>query len=285
MNETVRFGIGGDFMLWQKSWRETRWTFLMVLLVVSLLIAGQDLWRQPDLIGSASCLPWRPAAQFAQQDDPRWGERKQYLALLRSGSGCVWWYWSSLQFIWPWYAIAMTATLINFLGPLTGAQGAAARFTFSLPVSRRKALLTDAAVVAIEMILVALVASLIYPIAIRLTGRWFPFKGMVIYALLLALGGMIFIAFAFLLMVIFNNKWIVMAIGIPAAFAIIPITGFLRIWFNPLDELPWWHIYHVMSGETYFRYGRIPWLALLASLAVSAALMFAAVRIYERRDF
>jgi hypothetical protein len=40
-----------------------------------------------------------------------------------------------------------------------------------------------------------------------------------------------------------------------------------------------------MSGETYFRYGKIPWLGLLASLAVSAAMMFAAVRIYERRDF
>jgi hypothetical protein len=40
-----------------------------------------------------------------------------------------------------------------------------------------------------------------------------------------------------------------------------------------------------MSGETYFRHGKIPWPGLLASLAVSALMMFAAARIYERRDF
>jgi hypothetical protein len=40
-----------------------------------------------------------------------------------------------------------------------------------------------------------------------------------------------------------------------------------------------------MSGETYFRYGKIPWLGLLASLALSALMMLTAVRIYERRDF
>jgi hypothetical protein len=54
---------------------------------------------------------------------------------------------------------------------------------------------------------------------------------------------------------------------------------------RPVEEFPWWHIYHVMSGETYFLYGKIPWLGLLASLAVSALMMFAAARIYERRDF
>jgi hypothetical protein len=51
------------------------------------------------------------------------------------------------------------------------------------------------------------------------------------------------------------------------------------------EEYPWWNVYHVMSGETYFRYGKIPWLGLFASLAVSASMVFAAVRIYERRDF
>lgn len=51
------------------------------------------------------------------------------------------------------------------------------------------------------------------------------------------------------------------------------------------DEFPWWSVYHVMSGESYFRYGQIPWPGLFISLALSAALMVAAVRIYKRRDF
>jgi hypothetical protein len=186
---------------------------------------------------------------------------------------------------WPLIATMITAALSQSSCSQTGASGAAVRFTFSLKVSRRKALLTQAAFVAIGMSLSVLAPSLIYPIAIRLTGRWFPFGSTVIYALLLALGGVVFIAFAFLMMVIFNNQWIVMAIGVLAASGPIPILFPWGARVTMLDEFPWWHVYHVMSGETYFRYGRIPWLGLLASLAASALMMFAAVRIYERRDF
>jgi hypothetical protein len=39
-----------------------------------------------------------------------------------------------------------------------------------------------------------------------------------------------------------------------------------------------------MAGESYFFHGRIPWLGLLISLVLSVVFMFAAVRIYERRD-
>jgi hypothetical protein len=40
----------------------------------------------------------------------------------------------------------------------------------------------------------------------------------------------------------------------------------------------------MMSGESYFYHGQIPWLGLSISLILSAVFMFAAVRIYERRD-
>jgi len=40
-----------------------------------------------------------------------------------------------------------------------------------------------------------------------------------------------------------------------------------------------------MSGEMYFRTGRMPWLGLLASAAGSVALLYAAARNFARRDF
>jgi len=44
-------------------------------------------------------------------------------------------------------------------------------------------------------------------------------------------------------------------------------------------------IFHVMSGEAYFRHGQLPWLGLVASMALSAALLFGAARNLARQDF
>jgi hypothetical protein len=159
-----------------------------------------------------------------------------------------------------------------------GGLGAAGLFTFSLPVSRRRVLLTHASLVAVEMALVALAPSLLFPLAFRLIGADVSFGSTVVHALLFTLGGTVFISLTFLLTAVFNSQFKAIAIGFAVVFALLfPI--------RPFEEFPWWNVYHVMSGETYFRYGRIPWLGLLASLAVSALMMFAAVRIYERRDF
>jgi hypothetical protein len=233
---------------------------------------------------------WRPLEQAdlaqwvssLQERAPSWSEdSRRFLPLLSSYQGYVWSYWFKLALLimWPMYAVAQGATLGAASCPwMAGGHGAAGLFTFSLPVSRRRVLLTHAALVAVEMVLIALVPSLVFPIASRLIGGEVPFGSTVVYALLLSLGGMVFPAFSFLLTAIFNNQWKVLVIGIAFSFAL-----FFPI--RPVEEFPWWNVYHVMSGETYFRYGKIPWLGLLASLAVSALMTFIAVRIYERRDF
>jgi len=217
-----------------------------------------------------------------QEGAPNWSEdSRRLLPLLISHQGYVWSYWFKLSLLgmWPMYAVAQGVTFGSTSCPwMAGGHGAAGLFTFSLPVSRRRVLLTHAALVGAEMVLVALAPSLLFPIVSHLTGGDVPFGATVIYALLLSLGGMVFPAFTFLLTAVFNNQWKVLVIGIAVVFAL-----FLPI--RLAEEFPWWNIYHVMSGETYFRYGKIPWLGLLASLAVSALMTFAAVRIYERRDF
>jgi len=217
-----------------------------------------------------------------QERAPRWSEDlRRLLPLLSSYQGYVWSYWfkSALLIMWPMYAVMLGATMVAASCPwMTGGQGAAGLFTFSLPVSRRRVLLTHAALVAVEMVLVALAPSLMFPIASRLIGGEVPFGSTVIYALLLSLGGMVFPAYSILLTAVFNNQGKELVIGIAVSFAL-----FFPI--RTVEEFPWWNVYHVMSGETYFRYGRIPWLGLFVSLAVSALMIFVAVRIYERRDF
>jgi ABC-2 type transport system permease protein len=255
-------------MLWQKSWWETRRGFLVFIVTTLLFVVWRPLEAQ-----------W--VSSF-QERAPAWGEDlRRLLPLLSSHQGYVWSYWFKLALLimWPMYAVAMGVTLGSASCPwMVGGHAAAGLFTYSLPVSRRRVLLTHAALVAVEMVLVALAPSLVFPIVSHLTGGDVPFGSTVIYVLLLSLGGMVFPAFTFLLTAVFNNQWNVLVIGIAVIFAL----------FFPIrlvEEYPWWNVYHVMSGETYFRYGKIPWLGLLASLAVSALMMFAAVRIYERRDF
>src|SRR5215510_6154150 len=258
----------GDSMLWRKSWLETRLLVLAFTGTALLFVVLSPLGTQ----WVSSLLEGAPTLS----EDSR-----LLLPLLSSHQGYVWLYWFKLAllFMWSVYAVAQGVMLVAASCPwMAGGLGAAGLFTFSLPVSRRRVLLTHAALVGVELFLLALAPSLMFPIVSHLTGGDVPFGSTVVYALLLSLGGMVFPAFSFLLMVVSNNQWKVVAIGYAVVF----------IFFFPIrlfEEFPWWNVYHVMSGETYFRYGQIPWLGLIASLAVSALMMFAAVRIYERRDF
>ena len=255
-------------MLWRKSWLETRLLVLVFTGTALLFVVLSPLGTQ-----------W---VSSLQEGAPTWSEdSRRLLPLLGSYQGNVWLYWFKLAFpvIWSLYAVAQGMMLVVASCPwMAGGSGAAGLFTFSLPVSRRRVLLTHAALVGVELLLLALAPSLMFPIVSHLTGGDVSFGSTVVYALLLSLGGMVFPALSFLLMVVSNNQWKVVWIGNPVVF----------IFFFPIrlfEEYPWWNVFHVMSGETYFRYGKIPWFGLLASLAVSALMMIVAVRIYERRDF
>jgi hypothetical protein len=255
-------------MLWRKSWWETRLLVLVFTGTALLFVVLSPLGAQ-----------W---VSSLQEGASTWSEdSRRLLPLLSSHQGYVWLYWFKLALliIWSLYAVAQGVMLVATSCPwMAGGSGAAGLFTFSLPVSRRRVLLTHAALVGVELLLLALAPSLMFPIVSHLTGADVPFGSAVVYALLLSLGGMVFPAFSFLLTVVSNNQWKVLAIGNAVVWAFFfPIRLF--------EEYPWWNVYHVMSGETYFRYGKIPWLGLFASLAVSASMMFVAVRIYERRDF
>lgn len=211
-----------------------------------------------------------------------WGVNPQQLiSLLGDYDGIVWWNWFNavLLELLPLYAVIVGTSFIAYsCPPAGGSRKAACLFTISLPVSRRRILLTHAALTAIEIFLVAVAPSLFYLIASGLAGRRFSYWNAVIYLLLLALGGMVFLAFSFLLAVIFSNQWKAIIIGVSIVVA-------LHWPFGRFEEYAWWNVYHLMSGETYLRYGQIPWIGLFVSLAVSALMVFAAARIYERRDF
>jgi hypothetical protein len=44
-------------------------------------------------------------------------------------------------------------------------------------------------------------------------------------------------------------------------------------------------VFEVMSAESYFRAGRVPWFGLLVSSALSMGMLYGAAANFEQRDF
>jgi ABC-type transport system involved in multi-copper enzyme maturation permease subunit len=198
---------------------------------------------------------------------------------LNNYQGQVWALWFNLgfSFFCADLAVVLGAVSLMTACPWTPFQREAGLFTFSLPVSRRKVLLSQAAASFGEMFLAALLTSLLLLIMARFHGQWLSCLDVSIYTFLAIVGGAVFFCFAFLLTVIIGNYLAVFLLVEVVVFAL--FLPFLRF-----GTRPWWNILGIMGGESYFYHGQIPWLALFVSLILSAVFMFTAVRIYERRD-
>src|SRR5262249_24379481 len=138
------------------------------------------------------------------------------------------------NFIWADFAVVLGAVCLMTSCSVMPSHSAAGLFTLSLPVSRRKVLLSQAAVGFGEMFLIALIPSLSLPFIARLHGQWFSWSDALIYALLLIFGGAVFFFFSFLLTVILGN-WL-------AAFVIVEVVLFALLPpFRPFGTRPWWN--------------------------------------------
>jgi ABC-2 family transporter protein len=254
-------------MLWKKGWWETRWLFLIGLAGIFLAYGLAFGW------GDFDAANWTARLQRGESlSESEWQALNNY-------QGRTWalWFKMLLNLVWADIAVVMGASCLMTVCPLMPSRDASGLFVFSLPVSRRKVLMSHAAVGFGEMFLAALLPSLLLPIVARFHGQWFSWSDTLIYTLLMIFGGAVFFWFAFLLTVILGN-WVV-------AFALVEAVVFaMFLSFLSLGARPWWNILGVMAGESYFFHGRIPWLGLLISLVLSVVFMFAAVRIYERRD-
>jgi hypothetical protein len=255
-------------MLWKKSWWDTRWLFLIGLALIILLYGLTFGW------GDFDAARW--AARLHRSTNLSESERQA----LNNYQGHTWALWFKLlfSFIWADFAVIMGAVCLITACPWAPSQGAAGLFTFSLPVSRRKVLLSQAAVGFGVMLLVALLPSLLLPIIARLNGQWFSWSDTLIYSLTMIFGGAVFFCFTFLLTVILGNYLVAFILVETVVFAL--YLPFIQ----SFGARPWWNILGVMAGESYFYHGQIPWRGLLTSVILSAVFIFTAIRIYERRD-
>jgi len=257
-------------MLWYKSWLETRWRFLIgiALLVCS---AGASVLTWPQVQRLTPMLTSMAATQFHGAI----GEKvREAAAFARTFRGYVWSNWFNQNCV---HSVTLFAILLGVAGIVSESGGAL--FTLSLPVSRKRLLGVRAGAGLSELFVLAVAPSLVIPLLAPSVGESFPLASVLVYGVCTFVVASMFFMFALLLSTVFGDPWrpLLMAVGVAIAFG--TVETIIRL------QAPAFGVFRVMSGETWFRAGQLPWIGLLGCAAVSAIFYFVAASNLERRDF
>jgi len=255
-------------MLWYKSWMETRWRFLIGL--VSLLCSAMGV-----VLTYPQVLKLLPAAGRLEMDGSIGRKVAEAVDMTRDYRSYVWSQWfrqSMLQF-WSVFAVLLGAG-----GLLTQSAWGGALFTLSLPATRNRLLWTQAATGLAELLVLALAPSLLLPMLSPAIGQTYSIGDALVHSICMFIAGTVFFSLTFLLSTFFRHMW-----G-PPMIALCIATA-LALFGGAFPEISRYSVFGVMSAETYFRGNGLPWLGLLASTAVSVALLYAAAKNIARQDF
>ena len=128
------------------------------------------------------------------------------------------------------------------------------------------------------MLVLALVPALLIPLLSPGVGQSYGLGESLVHAMCLFVAGAVFFSLAFFLSTVFNDIWR------PLLFALL-VAAVLAIAEQFVDGLSRYSIIGAMSGESYFRGNGLPWPGLLASVALSTALLYGSTLNLARRDF
>jgi hypothetical protein len=253
-------------MLWHKSWLETRWRFVIgAVLMVCTAVAVVVVYPQiKQLVPAVSATG---EGNLAQQV-------REFAQLARDYRGYVWSQWFAKQAIYLW---TLFAVLLG-TGGLVSATRSGVLFTLSLPVSRRRLFAVRAATGLAELAVLAVVPALVVAAAAPAIAERYPIGDAVVHAACLFVAGVAFFGLASLLSTLFGDVWRPLLIALFVAIAL----GLVE---QVVPEVSRFSVFSVMSAERYFRGEGLPWLGLVASAAVSVALLYGAHRNIARRDF
>jgi hypothetical protein len=229
-------------MLWYKSWLETRWRFLIGL-VLLLCSAAATVFTYPEIVKLLPSAPPNAGGILGEKI-------RQSVELAREYRGYVWssWFRGNLA---QWASVF--GVLLGTAGVLSHPGGAL--FTLSLPVSRARLLAVRAATGLAELFVIAFIPSMLIPLFSPAIHHTYGVANALIHSACLFVAVAVFFSLAFLLSTVFDDPWRPVLIAIAIAFLLAVIDQLLN--------RPAFSIYRVMSGESYFRSGHVPWVGLL----------------------
>jgi hypothetical protein len=252
-------------MLWYKSWLETRWRFGIGLAMLMLAAAG-TVFAYPRVVRMA------PVAAELRLEGEIGRRLAEVVSLSREYRGYVWveWYAQNMP-----QQLAVFAVVLGTGGLLAQATRGGAFFMLALPVSRRRSTSIRAATGLGELLVLAIVPSLLIPLLSPAVAQRYGVGDALVHALCLFVAGAVFFALAFLLSTIFSDLWRPALIALCAA-ALLSLAETL---------LGGPGLFRIMTAESYFRAGEIPWLGLILCAGLSAAMLYAAVLNITKHDF
>jgi ABC-2 type transport system permease protein len=255
-------------MLWYKSWLETRWRFWIGLAILMLAATGT-------VLAYPRVVQMMPVAAEVRLEGEIGRRVAEVIALSREYRGYVWveWFRQNMP-----QQIAVFAVVLGTGGLLAQATRGGALFTLALPVSRRRLTTVRAATGLGELLVLALVPSLLFPLLSPTVAERYAIGDALVHALCMFGAGTVFFALAFFLSTIFSDLWRPALIALCAAACLSFVETVLGG--------RWGHgIFGIMTAEQYFRAGEIPWLGLLVCAGLSAAMFYAALRNIATHDF
>jgi ABC-type transport system involved in multi-copper enzyme maturation permease subunit len=255
-------------MLWYKSWLETRWRFAIGLAILILSATGTVL-AYPRVL---TLLPLMPAVDTSNEVGRR---IKEIGDLSRTYGGYIWAQWLHQNMT---QMLSLFAALLGTGGLLSQASGGGALFTLSLPVSRDRLLGARVATGLTELLVLAFIPSLALPLLSPAVGGTYAIGDALVHGACAFVAATVIFSAASLLSTVFTDVWRPALIVCGAA----AVLGVIEPFFGQRSR---YSLFGIMAGEMYFRGDGLPWLGLLASAVVSAAMLFAASRNLARQDF
>jgi hypothetical protein len=253
-------------MLWYKSWLESRSRFLIGLALM-MLAAGGIVMAYPRLM---TLVPMASTVDTSGEIGRRILENAE---LARDYRGYVWAQWTRQSF----------TQLGTFFAVLLGAGGLLSRssgalFTLSMPASRSRLLGVRAATGLLELLAVAVMPALVVALLSPAVGQSYSIADALLHAVCFFIGAAVFFSLALLLSTVFSDwsRPILIACGVAVVLSLC----------EQVVRGAWTYgIFRVMTGEDLFRTGRLPWLGLIGSGALSAAMLYGATKLIARQEF
>jgi hypothetical protein len=256
-------------MLWYKSWLETRSRFLIGLALL-LLSAGSTVLVYPEVSHLMEQLP------NTQRSGPIGNQIREALELSQTFRGYIWWEWFFNNLPKTW---ALFAVLLGAGGLLSQAsRGGGALFSLSLPVSRARLMAVRAGTSLAELFVLAVVPSLVVVAMSSAIHQNFSLVDALVHSVCAFIAGSVLFSLTFLLSTVFNDLWRppLIVVGLAAC------VSFAEQMFRGLSR---YSLFGVMSAESYFRDGQLPWIGLFVTAALSASLLYLATVNMARKDF
>jgi hypothetical protein len=251
-------------MIWYKSWLDTRWRFLLGLAVL-VVMACSNIFEYGQVQGLLSSID-----ASTTRGGPIGRALAEALDVQQTYRGYVWFNWFSQGIVFTLFA-ALLGSGSPFLR-----SGQGMLFMLALPVARGAWVRGRAAVGLAQLFAFAIVPALVFPTLSGAIGEQYGLAEALVHGGCVFVTASVFFALASLLSAVFNDLWRPLLI----TFLIGTVLSFGEA---TVSDLP--GPFAVMSAESYFDGGPLPWLGLLLSAALATVFLYGAAKLVERRDF